>query len=185
VDPGEAIYQHITNGKPSSSEVRSFGDAIRYLVGEFGSASNAGRAAGVAPSSFRHWASGKRKPSRDKQDEIFDLAQAMQRRARLSRKRERKLRQPVTGFKMVGRLTYDSTPEPDRDVTLGPYLDDNVGDRLVDAYLDGASTDELAEILAESIADAPFYEETFDPYNDDQHLRWDIDSIEEWGDDYD
>lgn len=181
MDPGEALYQHITDGRSSATEIRTFGQAVKYLVRRYGSASNAARAAGVPPSSFRHWATGKRTPPSERAGDITDLAQAMQRRGRLSKGREHRLREPDTDFKMVGRLTYDSQPEPDREISLGNYLEDGVGDRLVDAYLDGASPDELAEILHEAIYDAPFYEETFDPYGSG-HLAWDIDSIEGWGD---
>jgi hypothetical protein len=181
VDPGEAIYRHITGGKQSRTEIRTFGDAVKFLVRRYGSASNAARAAGVPPSSFRHWASGKRKPTSERAGDILDMALLAQRRGRLSKKRERELRAPLDGFKMVGRLTYDSAPEPDRELGLDPYLADDLGDQLVDAYLDGATPDELAAILSDALSDAPFYQDTLDPYSDDGHLAWDVDSIEGWG----
>jgi len=180
VDLGEAIYREITGGRSPRTEISTFGGAIEYLLGAAGGiAARAARLAGVPPSTFRGWMGG-RQPKADRAGEVVRAALRQQRRDRLPRGRERRMRRPgaLDEVKIVGRLTYDSAPEPDRDVDLGAYLDE-VQDEILDAYLDGASTGELAAIMHEGIGGAPFYEQTFDP-DAAGHFSWDIDDLDGW-----
>lgn len=165
------------------SEIASFGAAIEYLLGAAGGvASRAAGLAGVPPSTFRGWLHG-RQPKAERAGQMFTAALRAQRRARLPKGRERRLRNSdMSGVTVMGTFRYagggSMRGAEDREVDLGSYMD-NVADDLVDAFLDGASTDELAAIFHEGINDGGFYEQTFDPGNPDG--GWDIDDISGWG----
>lgn len=178
MDLGEAIYREITGGRSPHTEVRGgWSAAVEYLVGEAGSARAAARELGVSESTFRGWRHGR--TPRDGGDYVLDAARRMQRRARLRPGREARLRKPgaLGDAKLVGRLSYDGAPEPDRDVEIGDYLDEVQND-LVDAYLDGAGLDELAEIFTDGVSGAPFYEDTLTGEGD--HFTWDFDELDGW-----
>lgn len=177
MDLGEAIYREIT-GRSPHTEVTGFQGALNYLVSRFGSASAAAKASGFPPSSFRHWVSSGRVPGSEKRSDVIDAALLQQRRDRLPRGREARMRAPgaLDDVRMVGSLTYDSAPEPERDVDLGSYMDE-VQNQVLDAYLDGASLDELADIWIEGVNDH-FYHDTL--AETDPHLSWDIDGLDGW-----
>lgn len=78
--------------------------------------------------------------------------------------------------KLVGRLTYDGVPEPDRDVDIGRYMED-IQNEILDAYLDGASPEELADFFIEGVED-DWYRDTLS--GEDTHMSWDIDSLDGW-----
>lgn len=180
VDLGEALYREIAKRSPHT-EVQTFADALRYYVGGAESVSAAARELGVPRRTLRGWLEG-RQP-RGGGGWLVDEARREQRRERLSPARERKLRAPgaLDDVKIVGGLTYGSTPDPDRDYDVGSWLDEVQND-IIDAYLDGASTDELAEIFHEGINDGGFYADVLDPgdYGTSQ-LHVDITDIEGWG----
>lgn len=178
MDLGEAIYREIT-GRSSRTEVSGFQAAINYLTGRFGSATAAAKATGFPPSSFRHWVSSGRVPGSEKRADVVEAALLQQRRDRLPAGREAKMRRPgaLADIRMVGSLTYDSAPEPERDVDLGSYMDE-VQNELLDAYLDGATPDELAEIFVAGVED-DFYRETLDE-NGDSRMSWDVSYLDGW-----
>lgn len=178
MDLGEVIYREITNGRSPHTEVTSWSDALELIVGEAGSGRAAARELGIAETTLRGWRHGR--TPRDGGDFVLDAALKMQRRARLRPGREARLRKPgaLGEAKLVGRLSYDGAPEPDRDVGIGDYLSEVQND-LVDAYLDGASLDELAEIFVDGIEGATFYEETMGA-GGAGHMEWDFDSLDGW-----
>lgn len=175
---GEALYREITNGRSPYTEVATFGGAVEYfLTSAGGIAAAAARAAGVPASTFRGWMRG-RQPKTGNAAGMVGAAIRAQRRERLPRGREKRLRRPgaLDDAKIVGGLTYGSTPEPDRDIDLGAYLDE-VQDALIDAYLDGEPIEVLAEIFHDGITGAPFYEQTFEP---GAEMGWDISDLDGW-----
>ena len=185
MDLGDAIYREITGGRSPRTEIGTFGGAVEYLLGKAGGvASTAARLAGVPASTFRGWLRG-RQPKAGRAGDVVRAASAAERRDRLSRGRERRLRAPgaLSTLKVIGTYGYDKgkgfTPAGgQREAAVGYYMDE-VQDALVDAYLAGASTDELAEIFADAITDRGFYAETFERDNPDGHA-WDIEDIEGW-----
>src|SRR5262245_27784913 len=151
MDIGEALYRHITNGRSPNTEVTSFGAAVDWLVAKYGSASAAGRAVGVAPSTFRHWVNG-RQPSGDRAYDVTAQVRADQRRSRLSRKRESRLRGPgaMEFLEFDAEYTYDAS---NRTVQIGLYVDDDCPNAVIDAFLAGADTYELQATFALYVAD--------------------------------
>lgn len=178
MDLGEAIYREITGGRSPHTELRGWSDALEFIVGQAGSGRAAARELGIAETTLRGWRHGR--TPRDGGDYVLDAARRMQRRARLRPGREARLRQPgaLDDAKLVGRLSYDGAPEPDRDVMIGDYMADVQND-IIDAYLEGASLDELGEIFLEGITGADFYSETMGPDGGD-HMSWDFDSLDGW-----
>lgn len=177
MDLGSALYREIT-GRSPASEITTFQRALDYLIGGK-SVSAAARDLGVARSTLRGWIAG-RTPRGGRRQDIVDRASREQRRARLPRRREQRMRDNgLSGLTVIARYQYDSGPvENFREVDLGQYLAD-VADQLLDAYLDGAPVEDLAEIFHEAIHDSPFYEKTFDPTLDDE-IGWDIRDIRGW-----
>ena len=172
MDLGEAIYRQIT-GRSPHTEVVTFSAAVTYLATRFGSATAAARASGFPPSSFRHWVSSGRVPSAEKRGDVIEAALLQQRRDRLPAGREKRLRRPgaLNEVEMFGTVTLSDKDEY-REVDIGRYMDDAEND-LVDAYLEGATTAELAEIWADSVNDS-FYR------NGLEDGDWDIDRLEGW-----
>lgn len=177
MDLGEALYEEIT-GRSPHSEIHTFGKAIQYLVTRAGSASAAARVVGVAPSTFRHWISSGRRPSAERAGFITELAMLQQRRDRLPKGRERRMRRPgaLDHVKVNVYIIISDKPE-ERTFAIGDYLREGVQDDLLDAYLDGANTDELAEMFADAIEDSDFYAEAFDPYGG---YDCDVKSLDGW-----
>lgn len=175
--PGEAIYREITGGRSPRTEITGWRDGLAWLRGQAGSTSALARELGVNRSTLRGWLDG-RTPRGDRAGMVARAALRAQRRARLPKGREKRLRAPgsLSDVKMVGSLNYGTEPEPERDLNIGDYLADIQND-LVDAYLDGASTDELADILAGGIEDADFYADTL---SSDGSMDWDITSMDGW-----
>ena len=172
MDLGEAIYRRIT-GRSPHTEVSTFAGAVTYLVTRFGSASAAARASGFPPSSFRHWVSSGRVPVAEKRSDVVEAALLQQRRDRLPPGREKRMRRPgaLNEVEMIGTVTLSDKDEY-REVDIGRYMDD-AENELIDAYLDGATTDELAEIWAASVNDS-FYR------NGLEDGDWDIDRLDGW-----
>jgi len=159
-DLGTALWAAISSSG-AADQVGTFGEAVDYLVGQYGSASAAGRAIGVPQSTFRHWVAG-RQPRGHRAGGVVAAARRDQARPL-----------PAAGVKMTGRHLYGGTrPEQDRSIDVGRYLDDNVPEDLLDAYRDGATPDQLAEIFVEGISGAPFYTDSLGKDH------WDLDSIE-------
>lgn len=182
MDLGEAVYREITGGRSPHTEINTFGGAVEYLlIAAGGVAARAARLVGVPASTFRGWIRG-RQPKAERAGAFVAAAQRQQRRDRLPRGRERRLRRNrLDGVRVTGTYLYaaggPAAYATDRDIGLGRYLDD-VTDELLDAYLDGAEPSQLGEILAEAINDRGFYEQTFDP--DNPAGGWDISSFEGW-----
>ena len=172
MDLGEAIYREIT-GRSPRTEVNTFGGAIEYLLSRAGGvASVAARLAGVPASTFRGWMRG-RQPKAGRAGDVVSAAGLVERRARLPRGRERRMRRPgaLSGLVLVGAYKYDGPAR--RRAEIGRYLDE-VQDDLLDAYLEGSPEEDLAEILREAIMGAPFYRESL------AGEAWDIDGLEGW-----
>lgn len=79
---------------------------------------------------------------------------------------------------VAGTLPYDGS---ERDLDLDQWLVDGWQDELIDAFLDGASPEELMEILHDHMSGdmPPFYAQFFDPTSDES-WQLDIDTLD-WG----
>lgn len=178
MDMGEAIYREITGGRSPRTEDRDFSDSLDYLVGAFGSASAAARALGVPPSSMRHWVSSGRMPKGPRAGIVTTAARQLERQIRLSEKREKRLRTKGFVALTVKCVIVVSDDDESRDLNLGPYLDDGLEDDLLDAYLAGASIEDLGEMFHQGISGSDFYSDVFDP-----HGPYDLDvkDIGGWG----
>lgn len=83
------------------------------------------------------------------------------------------------GLTVVGTYSYDDAHSEDREVRIGEYMND-VGADLVDAFLDGASPNDLWDIAHDAINDHGWYADTFERESPDPH-QWDVDEITGWG----
>src|SRR4029434_7481339 len=115
-----------------------------------GVASAAARLIGVPASTFRGWLRG-RQPKDP--GALVDATQRAQRRQRLPRGRERRMRRPgaLSGLVLLGAYKYDGPQR--RRAEIGRYLDE-VQDELLDAYLEGSPEEDLASVLTEAIMGA-------------------------------
>lgn len=75
---------------------------------------------------------------------------------------------------LAGTLIVSDRDE-EREIDLGRYMDE-VQNELIDAYLDGASTDELGEILLGAVED-PFYHDSLEG---EGPTHWEIDGLDGW-----
>jgi len=158
VDLGEALYREIT-GRSPRTEIGTWGDAIGYLLGKGGGvAAAAARLAGVPATTFRGWMRG-RLPRSDRAGAVVQTALQAQRRDRLPKGREARLRAiDPEEIELQAAYDYDGTT---RTVAIGQYLADTVIDDLLDAYLAGDDLPALGETFALAIGGSPFYERTF------------------------
>jgi len=169
----------IAGGHPGTP-VTSLPQAIRVLSETIG-LSRLARDLGVSRSTLRGWRDG-RTPRTDRRW-IVTEAEQHQRRERLDRDRERHLRRPwaLDGLQVTATYHYarggSMKGTEQRTLPLGDYMND-VADELVDAYLDGASPAELAEIFTDGINDHGWYAQTF---SEDGDGAWDIHGMEGWG----
>lgn len=191
MDLGEAVYREIT-GRSPYTEIDTWVGALEYLLTRGGGvASKAARLAGVPASTFRGWLRG-RQPKPERAGGVFGEVSLIERRARLPLKRERRMRRPgaLHNAKISGTYGYQTstgfTPSSagwtgggGRDANIGPYMVDGTQDDVLDAYLEGASLDELAELFADGIGDNGWYARTFNPDSTDSD-GWDIDSLDGW-----
>lgn len=165
MDLGSAVYEAMAGGA-AGGEPAGFRDALNYLADGAISTSALARDLGVARSTLRGWLGG-RTPRGARGDRIVEGAQLEWRRDVLSSSRERQMRSDwsTDSLVVVGTYTYDGKAGPrsadeDREVALGEYLND-VGENLVDAFLDGATPQELGDIVADAINDHGFYADSF------------------------
>lgn len=161
---GEAIWREIT-GRSPRAEITSFGDAVNYLLGRAGSASAAARVIGVPPSTFRHWVSSGRVPKGERKGDVIEMASLQKRRDMLPRGREKRMRKPDSLGTAVKCVISISPPrEEERELELASWLGYDVENDLIDAYLEGATPDDLAEIFHDAIEGSAFYSDVFDSY---------------------
>jgi hypothetical protein len=166
-DLGEAIYRAMA-GRSPFTEVRTFGQGVSYLLGMAGgNIAGAARLAGVPRKTFADWAN-KGVVPRDigRQAGILSLARAAERRARLPRGREKRLRKlRPQNCNIAAEYRYDDS---DRVVQIGPYVDANVYNALCDAFLAGADLDGLRQVFAAHVDDPAGFYQTFgnDPDDD-------------------
>lgn len=162
-DIGEAIYRALS-GRSPFTEVASFGGAVGYLLGAAGgNIAAAARMAGVPRKTFADWArKGVQPKDAARRAAVFNLAKRAERRARLPRGREKRIRKmtPI-GASFTGVYRYDQRAwdKESRDVKIGPYMDPNVYNALCDAFLNGASPEGLRAVFAAHVDDpAGFYQ---------------------------
>lgn len=166
-DLGEAIYRAMS-GRSPFTEVRTFGQGVSYLLGMAGgNVAGAARLAGVPRKTFADWArKGVVPRSIGRQAGVLSLARAAERRARLPRGREKRLRKiRPQNCNIAAVYTYDGT---DRVVQIGPYVDPNVYNALCDAFLAGADLAGLRQVFAAHVDDPSGFYQTFgnDPDDD-------------------
>lgn len=173
-DLGAQVYKAIS-GRSINTEPQTFSDALRYftrLAG--GNISAAARLAGVPRRTFRDWTEGKGLGPRsaDRRGEVARSAKLSSRRERLGARKEAKLRaagEDAVDIELTGYYNYDGDPDPRAPIIISEYMDPDAGNRLVDAYLAGAGPDELRELFADLITDAPFYAQTMGLPVTDEH----------------
>ena len=163
-DIGEAIYHALASPSRSPfTEPASFGDAVRYvLAAAGGNISSAARMAGVPRKTFADWTNkGVRPRDAARLAGVVGLARRMERRRRLPRGREKRIRKmDPTGCTFTGVYRYDQRAydKDARDVKIGPYLRPGVYNALCDAFLAGASVEGLRAVFAAHVDDpAEFY----------------------------
>jgi hypothetical protein len=160
-DLGEALLDAL-GGDVSPYSATTPQTAAYGLVGAYGSVSAAARAMEVPRSTFRRWLAGS-SPRGEMLDELLDFAREEWRASQDDDLDLGELRVVAT-FSYAGGKAAKGAEH--RDIPLGQYLMPGTADELLDAYRDGASGDELAELLAGNINDpSGWYRDTFDPDN--------------------
>ena len=170
VDLGTAIYRSFAHRSPNT-EPTSFGDALGWFVkAAGGNVSAAARLAGVPRRSMRDWLAGTSTPGPERRAHVAATAQLSERRARLAPGREKRIRalDGPGATSLVGTYNYDGD---EREVLIGPYLDDTTIPDMLDAYLSGASPEDLRERFAGHITNDPtgFYPRTLARPPSDDH----------------
>lgn len=148
--PGEAAYRWVSGGKTLSSE-RRLGMAGRMaeIQKAAGTQAAAARAAGVDRRTWQRWAAGTQKP---KPATLARLGPAV-RRARLSPRREQRLRSGQGTLKVSGIMVI-SSDRRHRSITLdGDEINPDALGALVDAFLSGADEEQLGEHLDDVMQD--------------------------------
>jgi hypothetical protein len=174
VDLGEALFQQMA-GVPSGGEPTGFHGSLRFLRDDYPSGRAMARDLGVAESTLRGWLGGR--TPRSGVSGITEEASYRWRREALTEGREAAMRADWSADSLVVVGTYaygGKDPRPGdehREVQLGEYLHGGGGERLVDAFLDGASPDDLESILIDAIGDNGFYSDTFGDGD------WDVDEV--------
>lgn len=169
-DLGTHIYTAFA-GRSPSTEPTSFADAMSYFLGlAGGNVSGAARLAGVPRRTMRDWLAGKGLGPRSqaRRDGVKKSAQLSARRDRLGARKEARIRDKDPG-ECTLKATYNYDGGDPRNVLIGHYLTHDAYDQLGDAYLDGADPDDLRELFADMITDAPFYAETMRNPQTDPH----------------
>lgn len=182
---GEALYDRITNGRSPRTEPATLGAALAVIVGNAGSVAGAARMMGVPRRTFRDWISKgyAGKPTGaggTRNGEVIRAALRIERRARLPRGRERRLRNtPPSSVTIDGTYEYrgrgGAREEKRYAVAVGDYMRPGTLGDVLDAFLDGASLDELGDTFAAGIDDPHgFYSDTLDSGH--EH-GWDVDEV--------
>lgn len=191
-DLGDAVFRGIVGTravKSMATEPRTFRDAVDYWLARAGSVSGAARLAGVPRRTYRDWLTGARPRDPQRAAGIVRGAILDDRRTRLPRSRERRLRAAdVADAQLVGRYNYDSaatqlgSANTDRRVDIGKYMADDAIGELVDAYLAGAGAEELRELFASLVTEDPtdFYRSTLRRDPGDDH-GWTVRSFHPFG----
>lgn len=152
--PGEAAYRMVTGGRTlgteRSSSLQAMLSEIQKAAG--GTVAAAARAAGVHPRTWQKWRAGSQKP---RPERAGALRQA-QRRARLTPKREAKIRGGTGTLTITGTFRI-SNDERDRGATLGAGTDFTIDPdslaALVDDFLGGADERKLGDDLQDIMQD--------------------------------
>ena len=170
LDLGTQIYRSFAHRSPNT-EPTSFADAVGWFVkAASGNVSAAARLAGVPRRTMRDWVAGK-PTSDERRAQIVASAQMSERRARLAPGREKRLRalDGPGATSLVGTYNYGDGDE--REVLIGPYLDEGTIPDMLDAYLSGASPEDLRERFADHITNDPtgFYPRTLALPPSDDH----------------
>lgn len=179
---GEAVFQAIA-GRGAGPDVASVPGAIGVFVAETGSLAAASRELGIPASTLRGWRAG-RTPRGGAGEFLVSTARSLARAARLDPDREARMRADWSLDTLRVTATYNyrgggvMKGGTDRELDLGPYMAD-IGEALVDAYLDGADADQLGELFASGIGDNGWYAQTFREESDGQ---WDVHHFDGWGD---
>lgn len=179
---GEAVMAAIAGGPVR--DVATVSGGVQAWISEYGSLRAAARQMGVAPSTLRGWRDG-RTPRGGIGSWLIESGRAIKRAAQLDPAREARMRQDWSLDRLKVTATYHYASggtmrhgrSDERVLDLGPYMAD-VGEQLVDAYLDGASADELGDIFVGGIGDNGWYAQTFREEGDG---AWDILTWEGWG----
>lgn len=163
-----------TGGRESDDEPTSTRAALEYLADDYASVSAMARDLDVPRSTLRGWLAG-RTPRGGGVAGIREEALFRWRSDSLNPQRAHAMRQDwsADSLVVVAAYQYDAKAkqqEAVREVRLGEYLAD-IGESLVDAFLDGASPDELEGIVVDAISDHGFYAETF------ASGHWDVEAV--------
>lgn len=183
-DLGAQVYRAIA-GRSINTEPSTFSAALSWFMRKGGNPSAAARLAGVPRRTMRDWLEGKGLGPRSqaRRDALVESARLSERRARLGPKKEARIRalgprmgQSGGGITVTGSYNYDDSPESRAPIPMQQYMLPSAGDQLVDAYLNGAGPEQLRELFADLIDDAPFYHRTLRLPPDDRD-GWQIDNV--------
>lgn len=152
-DLGTLVYKAIT-GKSPASEPTDVARQITLIRSHFPSAAAMARAMGLQARTVRSWTSGKSKPSPASRRGLT----AVVRRLRLTELRQRKIIAAQSPFDDTIRILK---PYDGRTATLNrrSLRWEPIGaQRIITAYLSGASTDVLADEFVQAVRE-PWYRE--------------------------
>lgn len=183
-DLGYQIYRSLSHRRSPNTEPSSFADAVAWFVrAASGNISAAARLAGVSRRSMRDYvAGGGATPERRRS--LIRSALGSERRARLSSRRESRLRDPgsLVNATLVGHYNYDveqrGASGDRRPVQIGRYLADDAGEQLADAFLDGVGVEGMRELFASLCTEdaTGFFERTMALPPSDPH-GWTVTSV--------
>jgi len=140
----QATYRAITGGRSPRTETTSWSDALAIVVSRIGSVAGAARVLDVPRRTLRRWLAGESQPSAERRRVVQGAVRRLERRQRLTGRRETRLRGATT-VRVQGVDRYDGA---ERDVIFriggraSIALDAGTLDALVDRFLQGGSADD-------------------------------------------
>jgi hypothetical protein len=165
---GESILREFSGGRSPDQEVTNQADALRVLlVEQGGSVSGLARFLDRPRRTVRGWLTGT--TPRGGARWIVHAAVVTQRRSWLDAEEEDRLRNGFDVVTVGGTLSISDDEARVLELEFLP----GYGDQLVDAYLDGATAEEMETIFINGIAD--------DWYRDAVADHWDTNWLDPWG----
>lgn len=153
MDFGEMIYRTLSGGLSSHTESADLPRMLSAILKAAGSPTAAARIIGVHPSTLRRWRAGTASPSA----RSAPLLQRAVRRARLTPRREARIRASAPALRVVQRDNGRRRDLDARNFGWRPGASNDV----VDAFLAGASPADLRKITKKGIRDR-WYQEWID-----------------------
>lgn len=140
-----AVYRALTR-RTEKLESAPLGQRVDFLERKYGSLSAASRATGVSRSTLRRWRDGQARPKSDSQRKmtraIREALVPAGRRARVGQSTHptaapRTSRGEGGGGMTITAVVRISDDERERTLRIGQHVSDDVGNRILSAFLDG------------------------------------------------